>query len=85
MMFCCCYPNGEQNWFVAGASPDILRVEGGVGLAQERRLQDVATQTIWQEPALVEVHLLTKSLEIQSDWKNTPESEMSLGKSDVLQ
>lgn len=63
-IFCCRYPNGEQNWFVAGTSPDILGVEGDVGLAQERRLQDVAGQTILQEPALVQIHLLTKGLEI---------------------
>lgn len=58
------YPNSEQNWVMAWTSPDILRVKGDVGPAQKRRLQDVATQTILQEPALVEVHLLTKSLEI---------------------
>lgn len=49
---------------MAGTSADILGVEGGVGLAQERRLQDVATQAVLQEPALVQVHLLAKCLEV---------------------
>jgi len=54
---------------VARTSTDILRVEGGVGLAHEGGLQHVSTLAVLEEPALVQVHLLTGCLEIQSNWR----------------
>lgn len=47
------YPDGEQDRSVAGTSSNILWVEGDSRLVHERRLQDVPTLTILQEPALV--------------------------------
>lgn len=47
------YPNSKQDRSVARPSTNILRVEGGVRLAHEGRLQHVPTLTILQEPALV--------------------------------
>lgn len=66
------YPNSEQDRLMARTSTHILGVELNVRRAHERRLHDVATLTILQEPAMVQVHLLARCLEIQSNWrKNT--------------
>lgn len=52
---------------MANTSTHILRVEGGVGLAHEGRLQRVATLAVLQEPAVVQVHLLAVRLKVQSN------------------
>lgn len=52
---------------MARTPTNILRVEGdGWRLAHERRLQDVAALSVGQEATLVQVHLLTWGLEVQS-------------------
>lgn len=61
------YLDTEQNRRVANTSTHILRVEGGVGLAHEGRLQRVATLAVLQEPAVVQVHLLAVRLKVQSN------------------
>lgn len=43
-----------------------LWVEVGAGAAQEAGLEDVSTAAVRQETALVQIHLLPWSLEIQS-------------------
>lgn len=44
----------------------VLRVEIGLAVAQEAGLQDVAATAIGKKTALVQVHLLTGGLEVES-------------------
>lgn len=54
---------------MARTSSHILRIESTVRLTQEGRFQNVPTLTILQKPALVQIHLLTRCLEVQSNWR----------------
>lgn len=51
---------------MAWTSAHVLRVEGGAGPAHEGWFEDVSTLTVLQKPSLVQIHLLTWSLEVQS-------------------
>jgi len=65
------YPDGQQGRLVARASAHVLWVEGGVLLAHERWLEDVAAQAVGEEAALVQVHLLPGRLEVQRHCAHT--------------
>lgn len=43
-----------------------LRVKGGVELPEVSRFEDVATLPVYEEAPCVEVHLITRSLKVQS-------------------
>lgn len=60
------YPYSQLCGDVTRSSSCVLRVEVGLGAAQERRFEDVTTAAVVEEAALVQVHLLTWSLEVQS-------------------
>lgn len=51
---------------VTRSSSRVLGVKGGRGAAQEVRFEDVSTAAVGKEAALVQVHLLPGSLEVQS-------------------
>lgn len=51
---------------VTRSSSCVLGVKGGRGAAQEVRFEDVSTAAVGKEAALVQVHLLPRSLEVQS-------------------
>lgn len=59
------HPNGQLRGDVTRPSSRVLGVEVGLGVAQEGRFEDVSTATIGKEAALVQVHLLPWSLEVQ--------------------
>lgn len=60
------HPNGQLRGDVTRPSSRVLRVEVGLGVAQEGRFEDVSTAAVGKEAALVQVHLLPWSLEVQS-------------------
>lgn len=51
---------------MTGASSRVLWVKVGLGAAQEARFEDVSTATVGEEATLVQVHLLSWCLEVQS-------------------
>lgn len=66
-------------------SSRVLGVEVGLGAAQEGRFEDVSTAAVGKEAALVQVHLLPWSLEVQShcaaaqgEWSVTAELSTQL-------
>lgn len=59
------HPNGQLRGDVTRPSSRVLWVEVGLGAAQEGRFEDVSTSTVGKEAALVQVHLLPWSLEVQ--------------------
>lgn len=60
------HPYSQLCGVVTRPSPRVLGVEVGLGAAQEGRFEDVSTAAVGKEAALVEVHLLPWSLEVQS-------------------
>lgn len=55
---------------MSGSSSRVLRIEVGLGAAQETGFQDVSTATVGEEAALVQVHLFARCLEVQSHCGN---------------
>ena len=72
------YPDGDQGRLVSRTSAHVLRVEGGVLLAHERGLEDVATAAVGQEPPPVQIHLLSWGLEVQRHCTKIQTSRLSL-------
>lgn len=59
------YPDVEPLPSPPGPLSQAARVEGGVGVSQEGRLQHVPTGPVVLEAALIHVHLRPRGLEVQ--------------------
>lgn len=66
-----CFLNlyGQAQWSVSLAILRFLWTELSAAISHEARLQDVATATILPEQPIVQIHLQTSSLEVQSHFK----------------
>lgn len=60
------HPNGQLRGDVTRPPSRVLGVEVGLGAAQEGRFEDVSAAAVGKEAALVQVHLLPWSLEVES-------------------
>lgn len=60
---------GQAQWSVSLAILRFLWTELSAAISHEVRLEDVATATVLPEQPIVQIHLQTSSLEVQSHFK----------------
>ncbi len=62
-------PYGKLCGYMSWSSARVFRVKVGLWVTQEVRFEHISAAAVWQEAALVEVHLLSWCLEVQSHWR----------------
>lgn len=62
-------PYGELCGYMSWSSTSVLRVKVGLRVTQEVRFEHISTAPVGQKAALVQIHLLSWCLEVQSHWR----------------